>query len=70
MLLFRSEEHVDQWCATRGQQRRPLVTLEQLWQLALAWYESRMTAEARRPMGDEVKAIFAGLGLVGEFWEV
>ena len=70
MLLFRSEEHVDRWCAVRGVPRSPLVTMAQLWQLALAWYGSRLTPEARRPMGAEVKQIFSGLGLVGDFWEV
>ena len=68
MLLFRSEEHVDRWCTTRGLPRRPLVTLAQLWELARAWYANRLTPEARRPMGDEIRAIFDGLGLTDPFW--
>ncbi len=68
MLLFRSEEHVDRWCASRGRQRRPLVPLDVLWQLAVAWYASRLTPQARRPMGEEIRAIFDRLGLTGEFW--
>ncbi len=68
MLLFRSEEHVDRWCAQRQVPKRPLVTLDQLWQLARAWYASRLTPEARRPMGDEIRAIFEGLGLRDSFW--
>jgi hypothetical protein len=68
MLLFRSEEHVDRWCARRGLPRRPLVTLEQLWRLADAWYASRLTPEARRPVGEEIRAIFDSIGLVDPFW--
>ena len=68
MLLFRSEEHVERWCETRGLQKQPLVTLEQLWELARAWYASRLTPEARRPMGDEIRAIFDRLGLTDPFW--
>lgn len=68
MLLFRSEEHVDRWCAARGLERRPLVTLDVLWRLAVAWYAERLTPEARRPMGDEIREIFDGLGLGGPFW--
>jgi hypothetical protein len=68
MLLFRSEEHVDRWCATHDAERRPLVGFEQLWQLAVAWYANRLTQDARRPMGDEIRAIFDGLGLTGPFW--
>ena len=68
MLLFRSEEHVDRWCAARAVARRPLVPLEVLWQLAVAWYGNRLTPEARRPMGDEIREIFDGLGLTDPFW--
>jgi hypothetical protein len=68
MLLFRSEEHVNRWCASRSLPRRPLVGLDQLWQLAVAWYGNRLTPEARRPMGAEIRAIFDGLGLTDPFW--
>ena len=48
---------------------RPIVTLAQLWALAVAWYANRLTPEARRPMGAEIKAIFDGLGLRDSFWK-
>jgi hypothetical protein len=70
MLLFRSEEHVDRWCAARQLPRRPLISLEQLWHLAVAWYANRLTPEARRPMGAEIRAIFDDLGLTDPFWQV
>ena len=68
MLLFRSEEHVDRWCAARGLTRRPLVALDVLWELAVAWYANRLTPEARRPVGEEIREIFDGLGLTESFW--
>jgi hypothetical protein len=68
MLLFRSEENVNRWCEARNLPRRPLVSLEQLWQLSLFWYESRMTIESRRPDASEMVEIFASVGLSGEFW--
>jgi len=70
MLLFRSGEHVDRWCRVRGLERRPLVTLPQLWELATAWYSNRLTPEARRPMGAEVRAIFDRIGLTDPFWTI
>ena len=70
MLLFRSEEHVDRWCAARRLPKRPLVTLAQLWELAVAWYSNRLTPEARRPMGDEIREIFDRLGLTDPFWRI
>ena len=69
MLLFRSEETVDLWCAAHNLARRPLVTLEQLWHLAVLWYANRLTVESRRPAPDEMVSIFASLGLTGPFWD-
>jgi hypothetical protein len=69
MLFFRSEEQVDEWCRTRGAPMRPLVTLDQLWALAVAWYSTRLQENSRRPMPDEMRRIFAGIGLAGDFWD-
>lgn len=69
MLLFRSEETVDQWCRGQRVPKRPLITLDQLWSLALTWYENRLTEESRRPRGEEMVEIFAGIGLEGPFWD-
>jgi hypothetical protein len=69
MHLFRSEEHVDHWCSTRQLPKRPLVTLPQLWQLAVSWYGNRLTPEARRPIGAEVREIFDRIGLTDPFWQ-
>jgi Alkylmercury lyase len=68
MLFFRSEERVNEWCWAHGVPRRPIVTLSQLWQLAVAWYDNRMSPDARRPQPEEVRQIFAGIGLEGPFW--
>jgi hypothetical protein len=69
MLLFRSEETVNRWCAARQIARRPLVSLEQLWHLAVTWYANRLTVESRRPAADEMVAVFASVGLEGPFWD-
>ena len=69
MLFFRSEEQVDRWCAANNVPRRPLVTLERLWKLSLAWYSNRLTPDARRPGPDEMRRIFADVGLEGPFWD-
>jgi hypothetical protein len=63
MLFFRSEERVRQWCDANGSPVRPLVSLAQLWGLSVAWYRTRLQPPA------EMRAIFAGLGLAGGFWD-
>ncbi len=69
MLLFRSEETVERWCESRGTPRRPLVSLDQLWRLAVVWYENRLTIESRRPGPDEMVSVFGSMGLTGPFWD-
>lgn len=69
MLFFRSEELVNEWCRARSLPRRPLVRLTQLWQLAVAWYGDRLSPTAVRPGPDEMRAIFARVGLEGSFWD-
>ena len=70
ILLFGSEEHVDRWCTRRGMPRGALVTLEQTWSLARAWYERRLDPDYRRPTPAEATAAFASAGLTGSFWDL
>lgn len=69
MVFFRSEERARAWCKERGHPLRPLVGIDRLWTLASTWYATRLDATARRPQPDEMRAIFAGIGLEGEFWD-
>lgn len=69
MLFFRSEELIREWCSVRGVAPRPLVTVPQLWALAVAWYSTRLQPGARRPGPDEIRAIFGRIGLADPFWD-
>ncbi|HEX5409041.1 MAG TPA: hypothetical protein VFW89_04650 [Gemmatimonadaceae bacterium] len=69
MLFFRSEELIDAWCQARTLPRRPSVQMDQLWRLAVTWYGTRLTADSKRPGADEMRGIFEGLGLHGDFWD-
>jgi len=53
MLLFRSEESVEKWCAERSLPVNPMITLDQLWEMAQAWYSNRLT-ETRTAFGTEL----------------
>ena len=69
MLFFRSEERVREWSAEREYPLRPLVRMDQLWRLASIWYSTRLQPTSRRPQPAEMRRIFAGIGLVGDFWD-
>lgn len=69
MLFFRSEEELNDWCTTTQHPRRPTATLPQLWLMAMAWYSNRLSAQARRPDPNEIRQIFARIGLTDTFWD-
>lgn len=60
---------VRQWCAAHGSQVRPLVTITQLWTLAMTCYATRLQDNSRRPQPEWMRQIVASLGLEGDFWD-
>ena len=71
MLLFRSEEHIDRWCEAWKRERGGVMTLDQGWRLAVAWYgPDRRAPEWRRRTADEVEQVFGEVGLTSPFWNV
>jgi len=70
MLAFRSEGHVDAWCETKRISRGATFSLDQAWQLGRAWYADKLSPDWRRATPDEAEAVFAGIGLTGEFWRL
>ena len=70
MLLFRSEEHVEDWARAGHGPKGALLTLDQLWGLASAWYRDRMAPGWRRRTPEEAQALLESLGLSGPFWSL
>lgn len=71
MLLFRSEEHVDHWCQQWKLPRGALLSLEQGWRLAQAWYgPDRREPAWRRKTIEETEALLRELGLISPFWNL
>jgi len=71
MLLFRSEEHVRRWCTQWQLAPGAMLSLDQAWRLARAWFEAdRSAPEWKRPPLEQVEALFASLDLTGPFWNL
>jgi hypothetical protein len=70
MLLFRSEEHIENWCRAWKLPRGAILSVEQAWKLADAWYRDRMSPHWRRRTTDETHKLFHSLGLTSEFWHL
>ena len=71
MLLFRDEEHVATWLKQWRMSRGEVLSLEECWHLAQAWYgEDRREPGWRRRTVDEAEALFAQLGFRSPFWRL
>ena len=70
MLLFRAEEHLERWCASRDLARGAILSPEQGWQLARGWYEDKLKPDWRRHSVEEAEALLASVGLSGPFWNL
>lgn len=71
MLFFRSEEHIDRWCATWRLDKGAVIPLAQGWELARVWYgEDRRELSWRRRTLEETEAVFKQLGFTSDFWNL
>ncbi len=70
MLLFRSEEHVEAWQGIGGMPRGAVLSLDQQLELARVWYADRLSPDWRRRTPQEAEALFASIGLTGDFWRL
>lgn len=71
MLFFRSEDHVQRWCAQWHMTQGAVLSLPAGWALAQAWYGvPRNTPGWRRFSLEEAERVFEGIGLVGPFWSL
>ena len=43
--------------------------MDQLWNLAVTWYSTRLEEVSRRPAAAEMRGIFEAIGLTGDFWD-
>ena len=68
MNLFRSEEHIARWLDGRG--AGATISVEQLCDLAHAWWSDRLSTQWRPRARDASQAILDGLGLTGAFWQL
>lgn len=70
MLLFRSEEDVEQWSRTTGNGLGESVPLMTVWELGKLWYRDRLDPTFRGLTPERVRSTFEKVGLVSDFWRV
>jgi Alkylmercury lyase len=70
MLLFRSEEEIEAWCAQHGRKRGGVVPIARLHELATRWYGDRLDPGWRPRSTEQSQAILDGVRLTGPFWHL
>jgi hypothetical protein len=70
MLLFRSEEEVDAWCAAQGRPRGATLDVPTLQRLAARWYGDRLDPGWRPRSSAESQRILESVGLTGDLWRL
>lgn len=68
MSLFRNEDHLNRWLTSRKLVKGAVVGLEQVWRLALAWFDDPRDPSWRQRTREEQQAIVEKVGLRGAFW--
>ena len=69
ILFFPSVSEVDAWCERHGIARGQILSMDQAWALAQAWYGDYLNPKWRRRSAREAGEIFEHIGLRGEFWD-
>ena len=68
MNLFRSEEHVARWLG--GREPGATISVNKLAELALAWWDDRLSPGWVPHTREQNQAILKRLGLTGPFWRL
>ena len=68
MNLFRSEEHIERWLASRAPGATLPVT--KLSELAHAWWRDRLAPDWTPRTREQNQAILDALGLTDRFWRL
>jgi hypothetical protein len=70
MLLFRDEEHATNWRTQHQVTEAGRMSLDTGWRLARTWYTDKRGPNWRRSSLEDAEALFARLGLTGDFWRL
>lgn len=68
ILVFDSEDAIDEWCAQHDIEKGAVVPITQVWELAKRWYGNHMDEEWHKWTATEAREIFEEVGLTDEFW--
>ncbi|MEA2433018.1 MAG: Alkylmercury lyase [Actinomycetota bacterium] len=70
MLVFRSEEHLENWLTEPTRPRGERMTVGQQWELAQKWFEGRDHPDWQKRSAEEAENVLRSVGLTNDFWKL
>ncbi|CAF1080267.1 unnamed protein product [Didymodactylos carnosus] len=69
ILIFKTENDIDQWCKHHNKPKGVALSVEQLWSLSKLWYGNYLDPNFKRKSKQLAESIFTQVGLIGDFWK-
>jgi Alkylmercury lyase len=70
MLVFKNEEHIDNWCKQHNIPKGDVQAIDKVWKLSQKWYGNHLNPEWTKWTGDEAKQIFKDFDLTHPIWNL
>jgi len=70
MLVFRSEDHLENWLSNPERPHGERMTVGQQWELAEKWFLGRDRPEWTKRSAEEAERVFRSVGLTSDFWKL
>ncbi len=70
MLVFESEEQVDEWTRKHDVPKGDIQPIENIWNFSKKWYGNHLNPEWTKWTIEESKQMFTEFNLTGEIWEL
>jgi hypothetical protein len=70
MLLFESEQQIDNWCAKHQIGKGDVQPISRVWEFSQVWYGNHLDPDWRKWTNKEARKLFAEAGLEGEIWNI
>jgi hypothetical protein len=70
MLVFKSEDQINDWCNRHKVVKGKVLTLDKVWELSKIWYGNYLDDSWTRKTPEYAESLFERVGLTGDFWKL
>jgi hypothetical protein len=70
MLIFSSENQIDDWCKRHNYPKGDIQSIENIWNFSKIWYGNHLAEQWKKWTNDEAKSIFEQFNLTNDIWKI